>query len=160
MRDILGTIFAYLLGLLGIVVVVGMVYTAFGSNKTQTAITDLTQLATNTQSLYAGQSSFTTATNTVAINGKLAPSDMISGSALTNPWGGTVTLNVNAGTASTFDVTETLVPSDACAKLISSFSSLVGLKINGTAQSLPMDAGTATTNCATAPNTMIFTFGH
>lgn len=159
MKEILGTIFSYLLGLLGVVAVVGFVYTAFGSNKIQTAITDLTQLATNAQALYASQSSFTTLTNTVAINGALAPTDMISSSSLTNPWGGTVTVAVDSS-ASQFTITETLVPVAACAKFVSSLPSIVGLKINGTAQPLPMDAGTAVTNCATATNTMIFTFGH
>ena len=36
----------------------------------------------------------------------------------------------------------------------------LALSINGTAQTLPMDSGTATTACQASPNSMVFTFGH
>jgi hypothetical protein len=159
MSEILGALFKYLVALLGVAATAVVLYQVFGSNKTQTAISDLTQLQTSVQSFYSGQSTFTSLTNTVAINGKLAPTDMIAGASLTNPWGGTVTVNVNAGNSSQFDATETLVPQDGCAKMITGFGSAVGLKVNGTAQTLPMDAGNAVTACNAATNTMIFTFG-
>ena len=160
MSEILGTLFKYLVSLLGVAAVVLVVYQVFGSNKTQNAISGLTQLQTNTQALYNTQSAFTTITNTIAINGKLAPSDMISGTSLLNPWGGAVTINVNGTLASQFDITEAGVPADACAKMIVGMPNTVALKVNTVAQTLPLDPGAAVTACNAAANTMIFTFAH
>lgn len=160
MSEILGTLFKYLVALLGVAAVVLILYQVFGANKTQTAISDITLLQTNTQALYNAQSTFTSVSDAVAIGGKLAPSDMISGSALVNPWGGTVTIAVNANPAQ-FDITETAVPADSCAKMIVGLGSMVGLKVNGTAQALPLDAGTAVTACnQPTNNTLIFSFAH
>lgn len=160
MSEILGSLLKGLLALLGVAAVVGILYLAFGNNKTQNAISDITQLQSNIQALYNGQNTFTTLTNTVAIGGKLAPSDMVAGTALTNPWGGTVTANVNAGNAAQFDLTETLVPQDSCGKIVVGLPTIVNLKVNGTAQTLPVDAGTAVAACSLANNTLIFTFSH
>lgn len=160
MSEILGALFKYLVALLGVGAVVLVLYQVFGSNKTQNAISDLTLLQTNAQSLYNGQNTFTTLTNAVAIGGKLAPAGMISGASLMNPWGGAVTVNVNAGNAAQFDVTEADVPQDACPKMITSLSSVVGLKVNGNAQVLPLDAGSAVTACNVTANSLTFTFSH
>ena len=160
MSEILGTLFKYLLSLLGVAAVVLILYQVFGSNKTQTAIADLTQLQAATQALYNGQNTFTSLTNTVAVSGKLAPSDMVTGaSTLGNPWGGSVTVAVNA-IPSQFNVTEGSVPADACAKMVAALPTVIGLSINGTAQTLPLDAGAAVSACNTASNTLIFTFSH
>lgn len=160
MSEILGTLFKYLVQVLGVAAVVLILYQVFGANKTGNAISDLTQLQTQTQSLYNGQNNFTSLTNAVAISGKLAPTDMISGANLQNPWGGAVTINVNAGNAAQYDVTEAGVPTDGCSKMIGAFSSVVGLKVNGVAQALPIDAGAAVGACNAASNTLIFTFAH
>jgi type II secretory pathway pseudopilin PulG len=169
MSEILGTLFKYLVSLLGVAAVVLVLYQVFGANKTQNAISDATLLQTNTQALYNGQNSFATVTNTVATNGKLAPPGMLTGTATTlaNPWGGDVTIAFNGTTAAKFDITEAGVPIDACAKMIAGLSSVVGLSINGTViapATLPMDSGTAVTSCATGAAaglaTLIFTFGH
>lgn len=160
MSEILGTLFKYLVALLGVAAVVLILYQVFGSNKTQTAIADITLLQTNTQALYNAQSTFTTLTSAVAISGKIAPSNMISGATLVNPWGGTVLINVDAGNASQFEITEPAVPADSCAKMIVGLSTAVAVKVNGTAQTLPLDAGTAVTACNVAANTLVFTFAH
>jgi hypothetical protein len=163
MSEILGALFKYLVALLGITAVVLVLYSVFSTNKTQTHISDVTQLATNTQSLYAAQSTFTTLTNAVAISSALAPSDMIAGTALTNPWGGTVTVAVNASNSQQFTITTTLVPAAACVKMATGFSSVVGLQVGAAgspvAVALPADAGTVAGQCA-ATNTVIMTFGH
>lgn len=160
MSEILGTLFGKVVALLSLAAVVAILYMVFGSNKIQNTITDVTQLQAKSQAHYAGQSTFTTLTNTVAINGKLAPASMISGTALVNQFGGTVTINVNAGSASQFDITETALPADACAKVIVALPSVVALKVNTVAQTLPLDAGAAITACNTASNTLIATFPH
>lgn len=164
MSEILGALFKYLVALLGVGAVVVILYQVFSTNKTQNAISDLTQLQANSQALYNGQNTFTTLTNTVAVSGKLATASMIAGSSnLQNPWGGVVTINVNSGNASQFDITETAVPQDACAKMLVGLPTVVALKVNGTSQTLPLDAGTAVVACSvatTAGNTLIYTFAH
>lgn len=160
MSEILGTLFKYLVSLLGVAAVVLILYQVFGANKTQNAISDVTLLQTNVQALYNAQNTFTTLTTAVAIGAKLAPPSMIAGAALTNPWGGTVGINVNAGSAVQFDITEPAVPADACPKMISALGTVVGLKINTVAQTLPIDAGTAATACNLASNTLVLTFAH
>ena len=161
MSEILGTLFKYLVALLGVGAVVLILYQVFGTNKTQNAISDLTQLQSNSQALYNGQNTFTTLTNTVAVSGKLATTSMIAGAAaLQNPWGGAVTVNVNGGNAAQFDVTEAAVPQEACAKMVSGLSTVVALKVNAVAQVLPLDAGTAVGACNVAENTIIYTFAH
>lgn len=161
MSEILGTLFKYLVSLLGIGAVVFVLYQVFGNNKTQTAITDITYVSTATQALYNGQPTFTTLTNTVAINGKLATPTMISGNTLVNPWGGATTIKVNANNASRFDIDTAAVPSEACAKMMTAIPSVVGLKVNGADQVLPVDAGAAVASCnvtAAAGNSLSFTF--
>ena len=159
MSEILGTLFKYLLSLLGVGAAVAALYQGFGSNKTQTFVSDITLLQSNVTSLYQGAAGgFVTLTNAVAISGKLAPTDMISGAALTTPWGGTATL---AGTATQYTITSTQVPNDACAKAASSFPTALAIGVGAagaTAVALPADPGTVAGQCA-ATNTMIFTFG-
>lgn len=160
MSEILGTLFKYLVALLGVAAVVAVLYNVFGSNKTQNALSDLTLLQSNTQALYNAQTSFATLNNTVAINGKLAPPSMTASGAMLNQWGGAVTINANGGNQSEFDITEAAVPQDSCAKMITGTTNGVGLKVNGATQTLPMDAGSAVTACSGATNSLTFTFAH
>jgi len=160
MSEILGTLFAKIVALLSLAAVAAVLFMVFGSNKIQNTIVDVTQLQTNAQAHYAGQSTFTTLTNAVAIAGKLAPDSMISGTALVNPFAGTVKINVNAANAARFDITETKLPADACSKVIVGLPAFVSLKVNTAPQTLPLDAGAAITACNTASNTVVATFSH
>lgn len=163
MSEILGTIFKTILALLGVAAVVVIAYTAFNNNKNSNAVSQLSQLSLNIQTQYPN-GPFTSLTNTVAVTGdkgaKLAPEDMVSGSNLVNPWGGAVTVNVNGTNSANFDITTTGVSSSGCQKLATNMTTALRLSINGTAQTLPMDPGTAITTCAGSSNSLIFTFGH
>jgi hypothetical protein len=160
MSEILGTMFGTLMKLLGVAAVVGVLYMVFASNKTGDAISHTTQLQTNVQSLYSSQASFSSLTNAVAIAAKLAPTNMVAGSTLVNPWGGAVTLAANANNAR-FDLTTAAIPSDACPKLIQSQASAVALRVGTTSfNTLPLDAGAAVQACATDTNTITFTYAH
>lgn len=163
MSEILGAIFKAILALLGLGAVVAIATTAFNSNKNSNAVSGLSQLVFNVQASYPS-GAFTSLTNTVATAGdkgsRLAPESMISGTSLVNPWGGAVTVNVNASNSANFDVTTASVNSSGCQKLATNMGTALALSINGTAQTLPLDSGTATTACQTSPNSMVFTFGH
>lgn len=161
MSEILGALFKNLAQLLGIVAVGLVLYAVFGSSKTSDAISDMHKLATDTQGLFYGQQAFTV-TNGIAITASLAPDRMINAAktGLVNPWGGAVTIKANTDT-SKFDITTTKVPNDACAKMAANTPAMVGLSVNATAQTLPVDAGAVATKCnVTDNNTLIFTFGH
>jgi len=158
MSEILGTLFKYLAQIMGVGAILGIAYVAFGSNKSSNAITDLNQLTTSVQALYASQNSFASLTSTVAVNGKLAPQRMISGTSLVNPWNGANTIAADTN-PTLFDVTMAGVPADGCNKLATS-TTPVALTINAAAVTLPVDAGAAVTACSSATsNTLVFTFG-
>lgn len=162
MSEILGALFKYVIQLIGVAAVVGVLYLAFGSSKNTDAISDMHSLATNTQSLYYGQQVFTV-TNAVAITAKLAPSRMINPTktALVNQWGGAITIRANATDPSKFDIQTTKVPNDGCAQMAANTPSLVGLSVNGQAQTLPVDAGAVAGVCSVSDNnTLIATFSH
>lgn len=163
MSEILGVIFKSVLALLGVAIVVTISYRGFNNHKDSSAIAQLSQLAFNIQAGYPN-GSFTSLTNAVAVIGdkgsKFAPEDMISGGTLVNPWGGAVTLNVNATNAANFDVTTAGVSVSGCQKYATNMDTALKLSINGTAQTLPLDSGAALAACQNSPNTLVLTFGH
>lgn len=162
MSEILGTLFKYLAMLLGVTAVVAVLYQVFSTNKTSTAMSEMQLLQSKVQSQYIGQPTFTSITPKIAIDGGFAPSNMIAagGATLRNPWEGQVLINVNAANAMQFDITEAKVPREACSKWISSMTNIAGLKVNGSAVAMPVDAGDAVAACGLADNTIIFTFAH
>lgn len=160
MSEILGALFKYLAMLIGVAAVVAVLNMAFNSDKTGKFASNVTQLSSNAQAFYSGQSSFATLTDAVAIAAKLAPEAMISGSALVNPWGGIISI-AKSTNAWQFDVTAGAVPQDACAKVLPTIgTSLAGLKVNNSSVALPVDPGTAVTACNTSSNTIVLTYDH
>ena len=163
MSEILGAIFKAIVALLALGAVVGIATTASNSNKNSNAVAEHSQLVFNIQASYPN-GACTSLTDAVATAGdkgsRMAPEGMISGTSMVNAWGGAVTVNVNAANSARFDVTTASVSSSGCQKLATNMGTALALSINGTAQTLPMDSGTATTACASSPNSMAFTFGH
>lgn len=160
MRDLIGSLLSAVATLLGIAAVVAIGYNLYSANKSSNGLSDLTSMAGQIQALYSSHPSYSGLSATTVINASLAPSSMISGATLTNPWGGTVTVAVNGSNSSFFDVTEPNVPNDACAKLATGVGNLGALSINGTSVTLPADPNTVSTNCSTGANSLVFTFGH
>jgi hypothetical protein len=162
MSEILGTLFKYLMALLGVAVIGGILYGALHKNKAVTEAGNVQQLATNVTSTYASQAQFTSLTTAICAN--LAPPGMSppGTGTLTNQWGQAVTCTVDANAAQ-FDVLESNVPSDGCADLVTHMKNYVSLTLNGTTYTAttPLDAGTATSDCnAAATQDITFVFGH
>lgn len=177
MSEILGALFKYLLALLAITAVVVVLYEALSSNKSATAVSDLTTLQADVNELYAGANAATLSGTSTDITSSLAtsssaPSSMVSGSTLINPWGGAVKVSV-IGAVSPTPAQATIefddVPNAGCAKLASSlWPSMQTVSINGQTASSVTDAITycGQTPAAasgdktgtTASNTLIFTF--
>lgn len=158
MSEIVGTLFKYMMVALGLGAVVTTFWSSMGMDKTSRALSGQTELSANILDVYSGQSNFTSLTNTVMINAKKVPKTMVSGTSIKNPWGGDVTLAVNGGNVGRFDITQTLVPSDACVKMATANSDIVSLTINGSSQTLPVDAGNAASACSGTTNTLVTTF--
>jgi len=72
MSEILGTLFKYLVAILGVAAVVLILNKTFGANKVQNTIAQVTQTTANIQALYNAQNNFTSLNNAVVIAGKLA----------------------------------------------------------------------------------------
>lgn len=157
MSEILGTLFKYLLALLAIATVVAVLYEALASNKVGTAASEVTTLQSNIAQLYSGQANVASLSNTVIISAQAAPSSMISGTSLIDPWGGAVTVQPDANPGQ-FDIILGSVPTAGCTKLASSVSSYQSVSINGTADQAPADPGTVAAQCAAGNNTVQFTF--
>ncbi|MGF6604522.1 hypothetical protein P3T23_009278 [Paraburkholderia sp. GAS448] len=160
MDEIMGTLFKYMVRLLGIGLIVVVLMTIFHKNKAQAEASNLIQLETSIANTYNGQTLFSSLTEAIAAN--LAPAGMVSGATLINQWGGAVTVTVDAN-ASQFDIVENSVPKDGCSDLATKVSNYVSMTLGGSTftPSSPLDAGQATTLCSAAATTNIsFVFGH
>ena len=159
MSEILGTLFKYLMMLLGVAAVVFILYETLGSNKTSNAVSQTTQMVSNIQALYAGQNNFSSLGNVISSNpATVVPSAMLNGNTITDPWGGAVTVQTDAN-PSEFDVILTQVPNKACSSMASSMGSFESLTINGNTLTPPVDAGTADADCNATTNSMTFVYG-
>lgn len=165
MDNILGLLFSKLGMLLGLLAVMVASYMFFQANKANTAISDVAAMSQGIQTLYGGSQFTTNLNNATVIAANVAPSDMVAGGNLTNPWGGTATVSV-AATGPTFLVTETGVPTDGCVKMATGLSSM-GVQINGgTALTAPIDPSVVATECnqsgsgVAGGNSIVYTFGH
>lgn len=160
MDEIMGTLFKYMVRLLGIGLIVLVLMAIFHKNKSQTEASNLIQLETNIANTYNGQTLFSSLTEAIAAN--LAPTAMVSGATLINQWGGAVTVTPDAN-PSQFDIVENNVPKDACSDLSTKVSNYVSMTLGGSTftPTTPLDAGQATTLCsAAAAQNITFVFGH
>ena len=159
MRDIVGSLWGILIGLLLLGAVVAVGVRAMNNNKISNALTDITQIQASIQTVYGQAGSYGTLTNAVALNvPNLVPDDWNVAGAITDQWSGAVTLVVDPNTASRFDITLGNLPAEACVKLATSVKALLVTLPTGGAQSMPVDPGTAATDCAAGGN-VTFVFG-
>lgn len=145
-----------------LVLLVGVLHVGAGgmeSTKATNAAGELAQIELGLQSLYSAQATFASATDTVAIDAGIVPTNMQSGNSIINEWGGAVDIAV-AGTDSEFTITESGIPQDACSTLATKVTNPISVSVNGTALGAPIDAGLVAADCNGASNTLQFTFGH
>lgn len=157
MSEVMGAFFKYGLAILGVAAVVLYFYFSMAANKVDNAAADISTLQSNISTLYEGQSNMTSLSNSVVISAKAAPSNMIDGTNLLDPWSGSVTVQPDA-TAGMFDIIVAGVPQRACTKLATVVSSYKTVTINGSADTAPADPGTVATQCAGSNNQLQFAF--
>jgi len=157
MRDVIGSLWSILIGVLLIGGVVTVGYKALQTNKTSNALSDIAQLSADIESLYSGQGVYSSLSNTVAVSAGIVPSDMNIGGTITDQWSGAVTLGPNT-IPSMFDITLGSVPAAACVTLATTVKGVAVVLPGNGQQGLPIDAGLAAAGCAPG-GTVTFIFG-
>ncbi len=119
------------------------------------AISNVDTVIAGTRSTYQGQSGYSGISNSVLLAAGVFPSSMVSGTAITNTFGGTVTLVPDA-TPAFFNLTYNNVPQSACVRLASGIQgqSIQSISVNGTALSMPVTVAGAAGSCVKGNNTV------
>ena len=146
---------------IGLAFLASYVTGAFSGAKASQSTSELSTIISNVQGLYASQPTFSGLTESVAVQGGVFPSSMVSGANTYDPWNGGVTVQEAANRTTEFTVEFDSVPIHACDKLVISYNSsnLVGLTINGTSVTLPPTISEATQSggCVATGNALIWT---
>lgn len=132
---VVSTLIAIVIGLIMMSGIFMIVNQALSGNKLGATQQELASSRMAIRSTYSGASNYTGLDNATAVKVKAFPSDMVTGAAtIANPYGGAVTVTVNATVSTNFDMVYTLVPEEDCIKLASfAYGDWVSLDINGTA---------------------------
>lgn len=123
------------------------------SSRASTTTSEVAQIVANVDGAYAQQATFAGLSNTVAIAGKLVPSNMVQGANILNPYGGAVTLGPDATVANGFDVTNAGLGNSACAS-VAEQESAYEIEINGTVVATSgqsVSPTTAAQDCTSGP---------
>ncbi|CAD7741178.1 hypothetical protein LMG31884_47380 (plasmid) [Xanthomonas hydrangeae] len=153
------------MALAGVVVAGALAMNAKGwlGNKEQKEITHISSLISGTKQLQSVNGYGASGTNLVPalISADLVPGDMtVSGTTLTNRFGGTVTVT---STGLGYTVTDPSLPASACMSLARQISQIGGLttKIgSGAAATGAVDTATAQAQCSGSANTVAFTMAN
>lgn len=121
-----------------------------GGNLTNTE-QEVSQIVSGVQSLYSNQVGFSGLSNSVAIGANIAPSNEVNAAngTISNPYGGSITLQPDTAYTNAFDVIVGGLGNGACAKLATGLTAQA-VEINGTAvgsNGQPVSPATATSDC-------------
>jgi len=160
MSEILGTLFKYLMMLLGVAAVVLIFYAVTAGSKTSNAVSNITQTVANVQAMYSGTSNFGSLNNLATTSpAQIAPSAMLNGNSMIDPWGGTINIIVDPANSSRFDVVlNGPIPDRACTTISTSVPA-EAITISGSAVAFPIDAGQVAVLCKGNANTLTMVFG-
>ncbi len=159
MKEMIGTILAGLIALLGLGWVGQQVYAGMQNTKITNTIADIQTLVGNIQMMYGSTGNYATLTNIAVLNGNdIAPSEMVVGATLLNQWGNAITVTPGSAFAG-YNVQQiaisTAVPQNACVKSISALKA-TAVQVTGAAWRVaPIDPGTIATDCAAFPGAAI-----
>ncbi|GAA4023197.1 type 4 pilus major pilin [Actimicrobium antarcticum] len=150
------------LGIAAIVVLgaVSLLTGAFSSAQSNRVVEEVISIRTGVKKLYMGQAS---SYGAVSLNANLISANVFpatlavgAGAAVTNTWGGTVTVT---GAGSAFTIAYTLVPTDACINIISGASGWTSIASGGAGITVfPATPAAAALECTgAAANTITWT---
>jgi hypothetical protein len=151
------------LGIAAIVILgaVSLLTSAFGNAQSNRATEEIIALRTAARKLYVGQTYPTAAgaMNTSLIAAHAVPATLTAppaGSAITNSWGGAVTVQGNA--AGGFTITYNNVPQAECIGILSGANGWTNAGVGTNAwdtTATPLTAGNATTACAASTGNVV-----
>jgi hypothetical protein len=132
MQNIIGTVLTIVITLVLIIGAIAVYESAQSGNAGSQATQELAQTMSGVNALYQGQQSFSDITTAVLVSAKAFPQQMVaSGGAVTDPWGGDVTVTPANSNAS-FLLTFAGVPTDQCIKLAQfSVGAVQDVQVNG-----------------------------
>jgi hypothetical protein len=116
------------------------------------AVRNISAIASETRGLYQASANFTGLTTTTLINAGAVPTSLVSGSTLSNEWGGDIAVAV-ATNADQFTVTYENVPTAACTRLATVDNSGSGRVGSGVVSVAFRNAGTTTGDVVVTPVT-------
>lgn len=159
MKDLFGLNIANLLVLIGLAAVSALAYVVTQNTKISNTVAGFSSLVGNIRFMYNNTGNNATLTNAVILNGNdIAPVEMIIGGALVNQWGNPITVtpgNAFAGYNVAQVAISTIVPQNACAKVLTSLKT-TAVQVTGAAwRPAPIDPATITADCAAFPSTAI-----
>lgn len=149
------------LGLIAMVIFGATALFSAGSStqKSNQLAQGLVGIRTAVKGLYAGQGSYATLGtngNAIVINAGKMPSDFaVSGTSVTHPLNGNLTVANNGGLQ--FSVTVTNVPQSNCVDLMTSATGWISVRAgSAAARTTPVDPATANADCNAATQTLVF----
>lgn len=121
--------------------------------KVQSQVQGITQLVGKIKQVFASAADFSGVTNTSVTNAKIVPADFkVSGTTISNAWGGTITAAQVTGDATKFQLTITKVPKEGCMEFLAGIASAAqSMTMGGTsvkAVGASFDTSAASTQCA------------
>lgn len=157
MRFMLGFLGALGLGLLATVIILVLRDMGSNLNKVSTAQSEVSTISTNVPGDVGGVAGVSSISTAMVARDSDAPSNMVTGTALVDPWGGQVTVTP-ANNPGQYDVALQGVPGSACSKLVNGVGQFKGVTINGSALSMPVDPATVSQDCQSSSNSVTFDF--
>jgi hypothetical protein len=156
------------LGIAAIVILgaVSLLTSAFGNAQSNRATEEVISLRTAVRKLYVGQAYPAAGVVAVLINAGAVPSTLTNtAGAVTNSWGGAVTIVGSGAGAATnnFVITYNNVPAAECVNMLSGANGWTVVAVNGAnagtaaAGTIPVAAGAASTACNAPTNTVALT---
>lgn len=151
------------LGVAAVVILgaVSLLNSALNGAQSNRSVEELTALRTGVKKLYGGQGYTGISEDSVwdagLIPGTLKPTTTGTTTALTNSWGGAVT--ITSAAASEFSISYASVPKDACVSMISGATGWTKIKVGSAADitTFPVTAADAISKCAGATNSVVLT---
>jgi type II secretory pathway pseudopilin PulG len=130
------------------------------AQRTNSAVRNISAIASETRGLYQQQNSFNGFTQAALINAGAVPTSLISGGNLINEWGGTITAAPNVALTAPllaadagFTVTYPSLPTAACVRLTSTDASGTG-RVGSGIRSISFKAPTGTFSTEVLPGAL------
>lgn len=152
----MGTVAAIFVGILLLSGVLFAMNVGFSSSKLSDVQSSIVMMQMQIQSMFSGSSSYNGLDNNLVMANNIAPTSMLKGGRISNPWGGDVTI-VSTDSGASFSISLTNVPQSECTKLaLFQPDAWLSLTVNNGVIT-GGDVAAATNACNSTQNTVTFT---